>query len=101
MNINTNLIYKTQGIKYTGSKLKLLPFILDSIKDLNVKTVLDGFSGTTRVSQALAQSGYNVISNDISEWSFVFGNCYLRHKNDKEYYQDIIDYLNSLDGIDG
>lgn len=33
----------TQGIKYAGSKLKLLPVILDTIRDLkDVKTVLDG-----------------------------------------------------------
>ncbi|MBP3336936.1 MAG: DNA adenine methylase, partial [Clostridia bacterium] len=47
----------TEGIKYAGSKLKLLPMILARIRALDgVKTVLDGFSGTTRVSQALAQA---------------------------------------------
>ena len=44
----------TQGVKYAGSKLKLLPHILSLFDGLNVKTVFDGFSGTTRVSQALA-----------------------------------------------
>ncbi|MGB4805131.1 MAG: DNA adenine methylase, partial [Anaerolineae bacterium] len=44
----------TEGIKYAGSKLKLIPQILQLIKKVNAKTVWDGFSGTTRVSQALA-----------------------------------------------
>ena len=73
---------KTQGIKYAGSKLKILPYIVDALSDLkDVKNVLDGFSGTTRVSQALAQIGYDVTSSDISEWSEVFATCYLKSKN--------------------
>ena len=46
----------TEGIKYAGSKLRLLPHILQLVKKAGAKTVLDGFSGTTRVSQALAQA---------------------------------------------
>ncbi|MEK9194850.1 MAG: DNA adenine methylase, partial [Patescibacteria group bacterium] len=58
---------RTEGIKYAGSKLKILPYIIDILSELNgVKKVLDGFSGTTRVSQALAQLGYEVTSSDIS-----------------------------------
>ena len=70
----------TQGVKYAGSKLKLIPHILSLFDGLEVKTVFDGFSGTTRVSQALAKSGFEVVSNDISEWSYVFGLCYLKNK---------------------
>ena len=70
---------KTYGIKYTGSKLKILPYILDIIGELkDVKTVLDGFAGTTRVSQALAAKGYEVTVNDVSIWSKTFANCFLR-----------------------
>lgn len=92
---------KTQGIKYAGSKLKILPFILETIKDLEVKSVLDGFSGTTRVSQAFAQAGYDVTSTDVAHWSETFAKCYLLHNKDKEYYQGIIDNLNSLKGKNG
>lgn len=91
----------TQGIKYIGSKLKIIPYIQAMIEDLDVHTVLDGFSGTTRVSQALAQLGYDVTSNDISYWSECFARCYLLHEKDEKYYQEIIDRLNKLDGIDG
>ena len=92
---------KTQGIKYAGSKLKIIPYILECAKDLEVKTVLDGFSGSTRMSQAFAQAGYDVISNDIAHWSEICAKCFLLHNKDKKYYQDIIDGLNSLEGYDG
>ena len=92
---------KTQGIKYAGSKMKIIPYILESIKDLQIQTVLDGFSGTTRVSQAFAQAGYDVTSNDLADWSEVFARCYLLPKKEPSYYQKIIDELNSLEGYDG
>ena len=92
---------QTEGIKYTGSKLKLLPYIIDEVKDLQVKTILDGFSGTTRVSQAFAQIGYDVTANDTSEWSEVFGNCYLKSEKPDSYYKEIIDMLNGLPGYEG
>lgn len=89
---------QTEGIKYTGSKLKILPYILQMTKDLQIKTALDAFSGTTRVSQAFAQVGYDTTSNDISEWSKVFATCYLLAEQPDSYYQPMIDHLNSLPG---
>lgn len=91
----------TEGIKYTGSKLKVLPHILQMVRRVGAQTVLDGFSGTTRVSQALAQSGCNVICNDKAVWSEVFGICYLLAKKTAQEYQPIIDHLNSLPPVDG
>ncbi len=91
----------TQGIKYAGSKLKLIPSILSLLDDMDVKTVFDGFSGTTRVSQALAKSGLHVTSNDISEWSYQFGLCYLKNKKNPAEYQALIAHLNQVKGYDG
>ena len=65
----------TEGIKYAGSKLKLIPYILDLARRTDAKSILDGFSGSTRVSQAFAQSGYRVVSNDIAVWSAVNAIC--------------------------
>jgi adenine-specific DNA-methyltransferase len=89
---------KTEGVKYAGSKNKLIPLILSVIKPLEVKTVLDGFAGTTRVSQALKRSGYTVICNDISVWSQVFGECYLLNKKPQKHYVEVIEHLNNLEG---
>lgn len=92
---------RTEGIKYTGAKTQIVPYILWLIDRLDVRTVLDGFSGTTRVSQALKQAGYEVYANDIAEWSRVFGACYLLNKQPSSYYRPIIDRLNELPGKDG
>jgi len=89
---------ETQGIKYTGSKREILPVLLELIKPLNAKTVLDGFSGTTRVSQALKQAGYTVYANDIADWSKVFGECYLLNRKPASYYLPLINHLNSMPG---
>jgi adenine-specific DNA-methyltransferase len=91
----------TQGIKYAGSKLKLLSYILQLVQKVKPHTVLDGFAGTTRVSQALAQIGHRVIANDVAVWSKVFGTCYLLNPHPPEHYKPLIDHLNSLPGKDG
>ena len=91
----------TQGVKYVGSKLKLLPYILDLAKKTRAKSVFDGFSGSTRVSQAFAQTGYRVISNDLAEWSKKFATCYLKNLKQPEEYQSLINHLNSLPPEDG
>lgn len=91
----------TEGIKYAGSKLKLIPHILQLAKRVNAGTVLDGFSGTTRVSQAFAKSGYNVVCNDIAVWSEVMATCYLLNKKKREEYQPLIEHLNTIPPIDG
>lgn len=91
----------TEGIKYAGSKLKLIPHILRLVEKVGAKTILDGFSGTTRVSQALARLGYAVVCNDIAVWSEVFGTCYLLNRKKREEYQLLIDHLNAIPPVDG
>ncbi len=91
----------TQSIKYIGSKLKLIPQVLGLVKKVDAKTILDGFAGTTRVSQALAKLGYSVICNDIAPWSKVFGTCYLLNTKPRETYQPLIDHLNAVPPVDG
>ena len=91
----------TQGVKYAGSKLKLIPYILSLFDNLAVKTVFDGFSGTTRVSQAYAKSGFQVISNVISEWTYMFGVCYLKNTQNTSAYKELIAHLNAVKGYDG
>jgi adenine-specific DNA-methyltransferase len=94
---------KTEGIRYTGSKREIIDRILDMIQSncSDIKSILDGCSGTTRVSQALKMNGYSVTSNDLSEYSSIFGCCYLLNQKPMEHYSDWIDHLNNLKGIDG
>jgi adenine-specific DNA-methyltransferase len=90
------LVPVTEAIKYAGSKLKLIPRILELIRFTGVQSVFDGFSGSTRISQALAQSGFRVLSNDRADWSRVLGVCYLLNQKPAESYQKLIDHLNSM-----
>lgn len=87
---------KTQSIKYAGSKLKLLPQILELVAQTNATTILDGFSGSTRVSQALARSGYSVVANDVAVWSEHLARCYLLNPHPRSHYQDLIAQLNAV-----
>lgn len=91
----------TEGVKYAGSKLKLLPHILELAKRVDAHVIFDAFSGTTRVSQAFARQGYRVISNDVAVWSEVFATCYLLSNREPKAYQPLIDHLNALKPTDG
>lgn len=91
----------TEGIKYAGSKLKLLPRIISLCDGLKVESVLDGFSGSTRVSQAFAQLGFKVTASDRAVWSYIFGNCYLKNTKNPSKFYELFNHLNSLQGYDG
>lgn len=91
---------KTEGIKYIGSKLRIIPYILEIAAQIGPGSVFDGFTGSTRVAQAFAQMGCDVIAADISKWSEVFAACYLRSERG-EHIKDILEELNNVKPIDG
>ncbi len=91
----------TEGVKYAGSKRKLLPWILKLIGDTGARNILDGFAGSTRVSQALAHLDYNVWANDLQVWSRQFALCYLHGNRPATRYRKLIDHLNHVPAIDG
>ena len=99
--IQPQAVPSTEGIKYAGSKLKLLPAILEILAPLDIDTVLDGFSGSTRVAQAFARRGYETTANDCSVWSETLAKAYLLNTRTPEYYQSLIDHLNSMKGYEG
>ena len=59
-----------QTIKYMGSKRKIARYILEMIEeeDFPAKSIFDGFSGSTFVSQYLSNAGYQVHSSDQAIW---------------------------------
>ena len=63
------LLANFPGTRYMGSKYKLLPFLWDSIKNLEFKSALDAFSGSGCVSYMLKQKGIKVYSNDFMAFS--------------------------------
>lgn len=94
-------------IKYLGSKKKLLPAIVEAAESLNInrdiETVLDLFSGTSRVGHALKRKGFRVIANDINAYAHGLATCYVQ--SDLEDYEhevsQLVEEFNRLPGRAG
>ena len=92
---------KSITIKYIGSKDKIIPTILKEIKKCSgVKTILDGFSGSCRVSQSLSLNGYKVTVNDMTSYSYTLANCFLFGKETAKL-KELLNYLNNIKGYEG
>ena len=87
--------------KYMGNKSKLLDFIYGNVeKELrpdDEKSLFDAFTGTTNVGKYFKKNGYDVAVNDINDFSYVLGKCYVDCKkipkfkkliNSKTYFSD-------------
>lgn len=93
---------ETYGVKYIGSKREIVDDILQVVKNEapQAKSIIDVFSGTTRVSQAFRKNGYTGIASDLSQASEIYSGCFLENENNS-HLQEIIDFLNSLSGYNG
>jgi adenine-specific DNA-methyltransferase len=66
-------------IKYIGSKRVLVPRITAAVKALpGVRRVLDLFSGTARVGQALKRMRFEVTANDHLAYAETLARCYVQ-----------------------
>ncbi len=91
-------------IKYLGSKRTLLPSILEQVDAVpNCSSVLDLFSGTSRVGHALKDAGYRVIANDHNAYAHTLATCYVQADRDDllEDVQDLVDECNAIVGRAG
>jgi len=65
-------------IKYLGSKRLLTSHITAAFSDLpEGARILDVFSGTSRVGQALKRAGFDVCSNDHNAYAHTIARCYV------------------------
>lgn len=66
-------------------------------------SVLDLFSGTSRVGHALKSAGFGVLSNDHNTFAHTLATCYIQCDGPRIERQatEIIDDLNRLSGMDG
>ena len=65
-------------IKYLGSKRRLIERIVGRVEACGgVRTVLDLFSGTSRVGHALKSRGHRVHANDHNAYAHVLARCYV------------------------
>ncbi|MBX7084252.1 MAG: DNA adenine methylase [Nannocystaceae bacterium] len=66
-------------IKYIGSKRVLVPNLVELIASLpGARTVVDLFSGTSRVGHALKARGLQVHANDHNAYAEVLARCYVQ-----------------------
>ena len=66
-------------IKYIGSKRALLPELVQIISTVSARgTVVDLFSGTSRVGHALKAQGYRVVANDHNAYAACLARCYVQ-----------------------
>lgn len=77
------LLENFPGTRYMGSKYKILPFLWNSIKDLEFNTALDAFSGSGCVSYMLKQKGIEVYSNDFMSFSSKISKALIENSKDK------------------
>jgi adenine-specific DNA-methyltransferase len=89
---------ETYGIRYLGSKSKILPLIIEVISNLKLdgNKIIDVFTGTTRVAQALKMHGYDVTTSDLSWASEAYSNAFVCNNGSVEHLQKYIDELNEL-----
>lgn len=75
--------------KYMGNKSKLLDFIFETVEKesiyLKEKSIFDAFSGTTNVGKYFKKMGYDVVVNDINDFSYILGKCYIDNKKDPKF----------------
>jgi len=91
-------------IKYIGSKRTLVPEILEAVRGAEgAASVLDLFSGTSRVGHALKAAGYRVLANDHNAYAATLARCYVQA--DAEDVLDdariLVAELNALKGAPG
>ena len=99
---NKKTQFKTEGVRYLGSKNKIIPKILEVINNLELenKTLIDVFTGTTRVAQAFKEDGWKVLTSDLSWASEAYSNNFIC-LSDNSHLQEHIDHLNTLEGKSG
>ena len=66
-------------IKYLGSKRTLLDTIEQVMSVIpETRSVIDLFSGTSRVGHHLKGAGYQVFSNDLNTYAYALATCYVQ-----------------------
>ncbi len=91
-------------IKYIGSKRVLVPLIARVIGSIRgVRSVLDLFSGTSRVGHALKRRGLQVHANDHNAYGATLARCYVQADREDvlEDARRLVAELNRLPGRPG
>jgi adenine-specific DNA-methyltransferase len=89
-------------IKYIGSKRRLVPRIVELVRAVpGARTVLDLFSGTTRVAQGLKAAGFAVTANDLASYSELLATTYVATDAAQVDRAELLALLARLDALPG
>lgn len=91
-------------IKYIGSKRTLVSVILDAVHQFgDVQSIVDLFSGTSRVGHALKQAGYRVLANDHNAYAATLARCYVQADREDVLHDAelLVREFNSIKGVPG
>ena len=83
-------------IKYLGSKKRLVPVLGDLFDRAQAHTVLDLFTGTTRVAQEMKRRGGLVTAVDLARYSKVFADTWIATDADSVSMSDLEEALADL-----
>lgn len=65
--------------RFQGSKVKLVDWIWENIKDLNFDTALDAFGGTGAIAHLLKRKGKQVTYNDSLQFNYLIGTALIEN----------------------
>ena len=91
-------------IKYIGSKRSLVPLLLEIVRGVgDARSVLDLFSGTSRVGHAFKAAGYRVLANDHNAYAVALARCYVQADAEDvlENARKLVHEFNALPGTPG
>jgi adenine-specific DNA-methyltransferase len=86
---------ETHGVKYLGSKKKIVENIGWFLRDLDVTSAIDVFSGTTRVAQYLRQRGIKMTTSDLAWATTCYAHTYVHNQNNR-HLKDRVASMNNL-----
>jgi adenine-specific DNA-methyltransferase len=94
--------FNTEGIRYSGSKRTIIRRIHETIVALQLRSVLDAFTGTTRVAQYFKKRGFDVHANDLAPYSTTLARCYIETSPEVgRSVRDKLRHLNAMPPIAG
>jgi DNA adenine methylase/adenine-specific DNA-methyltransferase len=81
--------------RYMGSKFKLLPWLYESLRDLEFDTATDAFCGSGAVSYLLKAMGKQVVSNDSLTFPWVLSTATVANSASQLGNEDVEQLLTS------
>lgn len=78
--------------RFQGSKLKIVDWVWDAVKDIKFDSCLDAFGGTGSVGYLLKKKGKKVAYNDILKSNWYFGLALIENESVK-LSDDEVDFL--------